>query len=91
MRISAIQPRSVFFVAESQKKSGELSSPLLSSCEASYCVPAELTKNSSAVLLSLRESMITPAKSSLLPLMPSWSPSCERICDGFGSNDSMAA
>ncbi len=72
MRSSRIQPSAVRFTAESQKRSGDESSlPLASSWLASYCVPAALTKNSMAVLPSLRLSRMTPAKSSLLPLMPS--------------------
>ena len=61
MRSSRSQPAEVIFAAESQKKSGELSSfPVVSSLTESYWMPRALERKRMAVFPSLRVSRITP-------------------------------
>ena len=61
MRISSVQPCSVIFAAESQKKSGDASSPDESSVIASYCVFRGVTRKNAAFEPVLRASSRMPA------------------------------
>ena len=60
MRISSTQPSRVIRVAESQKKSGEESSPEASLVTASYWTLRGLARKRMAVLPSFRASRMTP-------------------------------
>jgi hypothetical protein len=60
MRISSVQPRAVIFVADSQKKSGDESSPDASSVIESYWMLRGVTTKNVAVRPVLRGSMMMP-------------------------------
>ena len=61
MRISSCQPSFVIFAAASQWKSGEESSPLLSSVTASYWMPRGVARKRIAFFASPFVSRMIPA------------------------------
>src|SRR5229473_6411301 len=91
MRISSVQPRFVIFVAESQKKSGDESSPDESSMIESYWMLRGVTTKSTPVVPVPRASSRRPAKSVTPFPRLSRSANGARIAGGLGSSKSKAA